>query len=212
MKRFGIVFLHIGSLIALMIFCPIVSINAMELKLLSEKREKQLTENAQKAYQLALESMDKVLYEKALTHFVEASDADSDNVYLRFIVIQLAKYLGDTRDGDDAIDFYDIAIDNMRLLAESPYLNAREKERAQKAVDEFVEFRDTVPERDKLRDVAGLAVIKRHVEQSHPNEEKQQEEQRSKDRIKMKERFRETLRQSGTFEGADDEAAAATTP
>jgi len=133
-----------------------VKVRRLDLEPLSPARVDQLNEAAREAYQQGMVALDRVNYPLALEFFQRAVREEPDNIYLRFQVVQVAHYLGDTRSVDKhAIRYYDIAEDNLRAMTESDALNEREKGRAAEAIEMVQQLRRSASERDEKRRTAG---------------------------------------------------------
>ena len=110
-----------------------------------------MSREARVEYEQAVLALDRILYEEALEHLQATIQLDPENVRLRFMAVQLATYLGDTRWGEDSLTYYGIAIDNLRRMASSPQLNLREQQRAQDAIERLITLQQTVLDRDQSR-------------------------------------------------------------
>lgn len=137
----------------------------LELKPMARQNVERLNKEARKNYELGMVAVDKINYEKGLDYFEKAVQQEPDNVSLRYMVIQMAQYLADTRFGTESIKYYDKVEDNLKAMIASPRLNAREKERAQGALETITALRQTVAERDEKRQKTGLEMGKAYAKQ-----------------------------------------------
>ena len=155
----------------------------LELKPLPRQQIERLSKEARKQYSLGITAVDKINYEKGLTYFERSVESEPGNVYLRFLVVQLAQYLGDTGSGSDSIKYYEKAITNLQEMIRSPKLNAREKERAQNALDTMEGLRQTVSERDEKRQKYGVDMGKQYAKQVFKQDEKAKEKEQKQAKI-----------------------------
>lgn len=193
---------------ALLAFAPAaqardIRIPKLEIKPLSPLRVEALSTDARDLYDRGMLQLDRINYPKALQDLRQASKVDAENVYLHFIVVEVAHYLGDTRSGSDAIRFYDIAEEHLRAMNESERLNEREKNRTQEAIDLITELRANVAERDEARRKVGKEMadaLRKEIYRDLEDEEKDIRTQREE---QLKERQRlDALQQAAQAAGA----------
>jgi len=167
----------------------------LNLKPIPSQRLDRLTKDARREYELGMGALDKINYSLALDHFTKSVQAEPDNVYLRYVLVQLAQYLGDSRAGDQSNKYYDLCTQNLKEVVDSPKLNAREKERAQTALDLIASLRQSVGERDEKRAQYGLAMAKRYVRDSGLGKAKQKlsEKERLEKQAKIKALYQESM-------------------
>ena len=169
MKRFGLRRVAILAPLAMLALAatlfgvPRAEARVLQIDRLQPQRTARMSREARQDYEQALDAIDHILYEKAIKLFQNALEKDPDNEHLRLILIQLATYLGDTRWGSDSILYYDIAILNLKRMAESPLLNLREQRRAQEAIERLTALQRVVMERDERRRQWGLEVAKLYL-------------------------------------------------
>lgn len=137
----------------------------LEYTPLTAQRMDRLNKDSRHEYELALAALDKVNYELALDHFTKAVNAEQDNPWLRFSIVQIAIYLGDSRSGAESIKYYDMAAQNLKSISESPKLNARERQRAQQWEQNVSELRQSVLERDAKRVQYGREIAKQYAKE-----------------------------------------------
>jgi hypothetical protein len=168
--------------------------------------------------------IDKINYEYALDHFQKAVELAPDNVHLRYQLVELARYLGDkfigySEKGSQSIRYYDIAIENLKAIKESPKLSRREERRAQEAIDFLAQLRRSVSERDKWREAYGQAIARKYVKEVYGVGEEEEEEQegatRSPEAIRemlkkiQEQRAQENARRFGAYGGGAGAAGGA---
>lgn len=159
----------------------------LELKPLPAYRVERLNKDAREKYDLAMKAVDKINYQRGVDLFQQAVKAQPDDVYLRFSLVQLAQYMGDSHTGRDpnntgqeGIKFYDIAIENLQAMMVSTALNPREKARTQTALDTVVGLRQTIGEREEKRAQTGLEIVKQYSKESFKQMEKRERERKAK--------------------------------
>lgn len=130
-----------------------------QLQPMPPQQMERISPEARQQFEMGLNWIDRINLERALDNFVAASNLEPDNVYLRFSVVELARYLGDTRRGSDSIKYYDMAAINLKSIFESPRLNPRERNRANQGLRLLTELRQSVPERDAKRKERGQKLI-----------------------------------------------------
>jgi hypothetical protein len=148
---------------------PSAQARILKLDNLTPQAVAQMSAEARVQYQQALVALDRVLYERALSCLQAALKLASADDQLRFMVIQLAAYMGDTRWGSNAttsyhtnaagskepnlnsFEYYQIAIDELQVMTVSPRLNPREQKRAGTAIDRLTALQQTIAERDGVR-------------------------------------------------------------
>jgi hypothetical protein len=161
---------------------PLAQARMLKLDRLAPQVVAQMSADARAQYEQALAAMDRILYERALSSLQAALKLDSANEQLRFMLIQLAAYLGDTRWGSDAatayhlsatggkepnlssFEYYQAAIDALQVMSVSPRLNPREQNRARQAVERLTALQQTIAERDDKRREWGKAIDTLYME------------------------------------------------
>jgi hypothetical protein len=166
----------------------------LELKPIPMQRLDKLSQAARDEYQAGMTEIDRINYKGALEHFMKAVEAEPDDVYLRNIVVQMGQYMGASRAGAESIRYYDIAAQNLKEMVDSPKLNLREKERAQKALETIVSLRQTVGERDEKRQQAGMEIAREYAAQVYKDTE--DKNLRDVDRQKKLERIQALYQQT----------------
>jgi hypothetical protein len=189
-------------LLAVAGFSSLVCAAPFEFKALTPQRADRLNREARQAYDLGLAALDKINYTSAVEHFTKAVQAESDNPWLRFCVVQVAVYLGDTgtqmtslysnlSKGAESIKYYDLAALNLKAIGESPKLNVREQQRAQQWYETITELRQSVLERDTKRMQYGREIAKQYAKEIYRAEqadkEKADKEARKKPQVKGQE-------------------------
>jgi hypothetical protein len=179
-------------------------------------------------YQEGLRHLDRINYRAAMESLNQAVEQAPDSIHLRYLAVTLARYMGDNTyasrliamdSAPTSVQYYDMAIQHLRALAESPRLNAREKQRAAQSLEDVTALRTSVTERDERRKAWGEAFTKAYarIAFERPPEEMEKERQ---------EREREAARSQGQFvlptadmrqpplnlAGPTGEAGATTTP
>lgn len=172
-------------------------------QLLDAARVERMPEDAKLSYEKALAAMDKILFERALEHLQTAIEQDPDNMHLRYVAVQTATYLGDTRSGAESIRYYTVAAHNLRVMADSPRLNLREQRRAGEALDYVVSLQQSVVERDQQRKAAGMEIAKQYMQELREGAKKDGEEEASEE--VQRSRVEELRRQ---LDGGEGEAPA----
>jgi len=127
---------------------------------------------ARTLYEKGLAQLDRINYDAALDYFKKAVDKAGDNMDLRFMVVRLARYRGDSTFGAAAVknneksseSYYDIAAENLRAMSVSTKLNARERERAAKSLQDVLALRATIAERDEQRIAFGRLLDKGYMD------------------------------------------------
>jgi tetratricopeptide (TPR) repeat protein len=132
----------------------------LDLKPLPPRKVDRLKKDTRKSYEMGMLAIDRINYEQAKDHFTRAIEKEPENVHLRFILVQLAHYLGDTRKGAKSIEYYDLAAINLKNIFESSRLNTREKRKAMEGLEMIRSKRQSVPERDEKRRQHGLEIAK----------------------------------------------------
>lgn len=164
-----------------------ISAHLLDLKPIPPQRLDHLPPEARKQYDLGMKSVDKINYIKGLEYFTHGVELSPDDVYLRFMVVQLAQYLGDTRLGEDSDMYYDLALKHLKIIADSPRLNAREKERARSALETITSLRQSRTERDEKRQQIGMVIAKKYEKESYkPTGKEKKELNRKKLRAQIK--------------------------
>jgi hypothetical protein len=139
---------------------PSAHARVLKLNRLEPAQIGRMERETRQQYEMALNAIDHILYEKALTLFEQTVELDPENERLRFIVVQLATYLGDTNWGAESIRFYDVAINHLRRMGQSPRLNLREQQRTQEAIERLNALQRSVSERDDARRQWGREIAK----------------------------------------------------
>jgi hypothetical protein len=147
----------------------------LKLRRLTPIQEVRLNKESRKLYDLGWAAIDKINYTKAFKFFGKAVEAEPKNVYLRYLVVQLARYLGDSHFGAKSIKYYDQASLNLKKMSQSSQLNKREQERAKKSLRKVNNLRATVTERDQKRYQWGLELAKYNMRQLKKQDEAEQE-------------------------------------
>ncbi len=119
-----------------------------------------------------LKWIDKFDYPAAMQHFNKAVDAQPNNMLLRYVAIQMAIYMGNTRKGKQAVEYFDMALTNLNALDTSTQLNSREKERVAKYLDVVGKLQDAVGQRDLMRNKYGRELAKQYAAYVYKKEEK----------------------------------------
>lgn len=138
---------------------------------LSDQDAARLNEKAKEQYELGVNWVSKIDYPLALQHFTKAVEAQPDNVYLRYVVVQVAVYIGDTRKGKQSIESYDLALTQLKAIDESPQLNAREKDRVEGLIDTIGKLKDAVGARDQNRIQFGRKLAAQYAELTYKKKE-----------------------------------------
>lgn len=152
----------------------------LELKPMPAARLARLKKESREKYDQAMKYIDRINYERAVESFQQAIQLQPDDAYLRFMLIQLTQYLGDTRTSADSIKYYDITIEQLQAMVASPTLNAREKARAQSALETVVTLRQSIGEREGKRHQAGLEIAKQYSKEMFQEMEKDERERAKK--------------------------------
>ena len=176
-----------------------VQVRRMDVEPLSPQKIDRLGDKTRLYYQKALGSMDRINYPLALGFLDRAVQSAPDDVYLRFNLVRLAHYLGDTRVGSDSIQYYDITEENLRELEKAPQLNEREKRRTREAIALVVELRRAVAERDEKRKKNGRELADELREEIYRDLEPEGEEEslKGKREKQLRQMSQEVQRSSG---------------
>ena len=175
--RWGLV----GAFILVWVFvASATQARQLKIKRLTPQKVERLGKETREHYDRAWDAVDRINYTRALEQFDLAVEAEPDNVYLRFLVVKLARYLGDTRFGTQSIMYYDKASLNLSKMINSPQLNKREREKARQSLTQINALRATVTERDAQRSRYGRVIILQHAKEIYPltKEEKVVEEKK----------------------------------
>ena len=140
-----------------------------------------LGNEAQASYEVALAAIDKNNHEKALAALNESIRAEPENPWLRYAAIQVAIYLGDTRNGRNSLEFYDNALEHLKVLASSESLNIRERERAEENLKLVTQLRALVAERDAKRRQFGMEIAKQYAKVTYKDAEREAEEKKERE-------------------------------
>jgi hypothetical protein len=173
-----------------------VQAKIIEYTPLTPQQVSRLTKDAREAYDQALTALDKINYKLGLAQLTKAIEIEPDNVHLRFMVVQIARYMGAKSSGSESIKYYDLAIQHLKAIADSSRLNSREKLRADESIEEVTNLRNTVTERDEARRKAGLGLAIKHVNLVYTKTEAELEEEAQAKRFKATEQLRQTLASS----------------
>ncbi len=187
-RRYPIVLIFLIATVSLFPF-PTTA-RQLDLEPLPPQRVDKLSEEARKSYEKGMAAIDRINYNLAKEHFTRAIEGDPDNVRLRFVLVQLAHYLGDTRKGTKSIEFYDLANANLKKIFESPHLNAREKRKAKAAIEMVRKKRQSVPERDEKRRQHGLEIAKLYAKEIFSGREEDPGRKKRKEKKKKSEFIR----------------------
>ncbi|MCL5270610.1 MAG: hypothetical protein M1457_08695 [bacterium] len=152
-----------------------------------------LSKEAKHEYDLGLAAIDKINYKLAIDHLAKAIEIEPDNVHLRFMVVQISRYMGDTRAGTESIKYYDIAAAQLKAIGESARLNGREKKRAEDSLQEVAALRASVTERDDNRQKVGREIAKKYVQEIFAKTEEEKTEEAQQKRFKATESLRQSL-------------------
>ena len=144
----------------------------LNLRELTPPEKTRLSKESLREYERGLQSLDKINNEAAFKHFQKAVELDPKHIHLRFLLVQLAHYLGDLSMDDDSVKYYDLAATNLSEILKSPKLNKREKERAEKSLELTQKLRQSVVERDQNRMKYGLELAKLYAKDIYKPEEK----------------------------------------
>ncbi len=144
----------------------------LRLQKLSADDAARLNEKAKAEYDEGLKWIDKFDYPAAMQHFNKAVDAQPNNMLLRYVAIQMAIYMGNTRKGKQAVEYFDMALTNLNALDTSTQLNSREKERVAKYLDVVGKLKDAVGQRDLMRNKYGRELAKQYAAYVYKKEEK----------------------------------------
>lgn len=156
------------------------SASDLQFRPIVAQRVERMNKEARLLYEQGLASLDRINYERALENFQQAVEKEPDNPWLRYSLVQVARYLGDTRSGADSIRYYDMAAINLKAIAESPKLNVRERERANQVLESITALRQSVIERDEKRIQFGRDIAKQYANEIYKGEQ-EDEEQKEKD-------------------------------
>ena len=152
-----------GAFVALLLWAASAQARMLTVTPLEAQRVERMSRDEKAQYEQVLAALDKILYERALDELQKTIGMDPDNDHLRFMAVQVATYLADTRWGNESTTYYGIAISNLQALAESPRLNAREQGRAKEAIGKLTDLQRSVSTRDELRRQWGLQIAKAYV-------------------------------------------------
>ncbi len=161
--------------LALLLSAPLAQARKLDLRQLDPQTVTRLNERAQQHYEQALAWLDMINYNQALQSLNAAVAADPANPHLRFMAVQMAVYLGDTRGGSESIGFYDMALDHLREIAESPQLNANEQARASEYMRTIGRLREIIGERDQARLKHGREIARQYASLIYPVEEEEED-------------------------------------
>lgn len=166
-----------------------VKVHLLDLKPLPSVQLVKLNKDARTKYDQALAALDKINYERAVEYMQQSVQAQPEDVYLRFQLVQLAQYMGDTRPVPDdkmagkqpsAQDYYDIAIESLQAMSTSSMLNVREKQRAMDALETVTALRQSVGERETKRHLAGEEIAKSYAKETYAATDKRERERQQK--------------------------------
>lgn len=149
---------------ALLISAGSAQAKLFKLQPLSPQDASRLNDKAKVEYEQGLNWVSKIDYPLAFQHFNKAVEAQPENIYLRYVAVQVAVYLGDTRMGNKATEYYDQALNHLKAIDASPALNQRERDRAQGLMDMVGKLKDSVGQRDLNRTKYGRELAKQYAE------------------------------------------------
>lgn len=144
----------------------------LRLQKLSPDAVARLNEKAKAEYDLGLKWIDKFDYPAAIQHFNKAVEVQPDNLLLRYVAIQMAIYLGNTRKGKQAVEYFDTALTHLNVLDASTQLNSRERERVANYLNMVGKLKDAVGQRDLMRVKYGRELAKQYAAYIYKKEEK----------------------------------------
>ena len=153
------------------------SASDLQFRPIVAQRVERMNKEARLLYEQGLASLDRINYERALENFQQAVEKEPDNPWLRYSLVQVARYLGDTRSGADSIRYYDMAAINLKAIAESPKLNVRERERANQVLESITALRQSVIERDEKRIQFGRDIAKQYATEIYKSDQADKEKE-----------------------------------
>lgn len=157
----------------------------LRLQKLSAEDAARLNEKAKAEYELGLASIDKVNYTGAMQRFNKAVDEQPDNLLLRYVAVQMAMYLGNTRKGKAAVEYFDTALTHLNVMNAAPQLNSRERERVTKYIDQIGKLRDAVNQRDMMRNKYGRELAKQWATYFYQDKEKGDNKDKTPEQIAL---------------------------
>ncbi|MCE5229928.1 hypothetical protein LLG95_10075 [bacterium] len=149
--------------VAMMLGAGSAHARLLKLQLLSPQDASRLNEQAKAEYEQGLNWVNKIDYPAAFKHFNAAIEAQPENIFLRYIAVQMGIYLGDTRKGKPAIEYYEATLTNLNAIDASANLNARERERVANYIDLVTKLKDAVGQRDMMRLKFGRDIAKQYA-------------------------------------------------